>query len=279
MACSVSERKKLIEPSQGNISIKRQCELLCVPRSSFYYEEKPESEKNVLLTRRIDEIYTRKPYYGAVKITRQLNREGHGVNHKRIERLMSEMSIQAIRPKKNTSVPNPEHKTYPYLLRGVTASHPNHIWGTDITYVRAPGSWFYLVAVLDWFSRYVISWKLSPSMSVGFCVEALNEALATATPEIHNSDQGSQFTSKPYLSILEANENIKISMDGRGRCFDNIFTERLWRSVKYEEVYLRDYESYEHATASLKEYFTVYNNERLHQSLDYKPPAEVYFRK
>ena len=190
---------------------------------------------------------------------------------------MQEMGIQAIFPKKSTSKPHPGHQKYPYLLNGVNINHPNQVWGTDITYVRAQNAWFYLVAILDWYSRYVISWQLSPSLNVDFCIAALTESLKTALPKIHNSDQGSQFTAEEYLALLKAYPEVKISMDGRGRCFDNIFTERLWRTVKYEEVYLHDYASYTEAHDSLDRYFIKYNHRRLHQSLNYQTPAEVYF--
>ena len=226
---------------------------------------------------RIDEIYTDLPYYGAIKITEQLKRDGYPVNHKRIERLMKEMGIEAIRPKKRTSIPDEQHRKFPYLLSGIKAQHPNHIWGTDITYIRAAGTWFYLVALLDWYSRYVISWMLSETMTADFCVANLVQALTHAQPDIHNSDQGSQFTSEDYLTVLEARPSIRISMDGRGRCWDNIMNERLWRSVKHEEVYLKDYQSFAEAQTELGGYFTTYNERRLHQSLNYQPPAEVYF--
>ena len=227
---------------------------------------------------RIDEIYTEFPYYGSPRITAELHRSGVAANHKAVERLMRLMGIQAIYPKPNTSKPHPDHVKYPYLLNGVTARYPNHIWGTDITYIRAKGNWFYLVAILDWYSRYVVSWKLSQSISVEFCVATLTEALRIASPEIHNSDQGSQFTAEEYIAILQQHPEIQISMDGRGRCFDNIFTERLWRTVKYEEVYPHDYQSYQEATESLHRYLSLYNMRRLHQSLEYQTPAEVYFR-
>lgn len=228
---------------------------------------------------RIDEIYTEFPYYGAPRITAELHRRNFGANHKTVERLMRVMGIQGIYPKRNTSKPHQGHLKYPYLLNGVRANHPNHIWGTDITYVRANGIWFYLVAILDWYSRYVLSWRLSQTMSVDFCIAALTEALSLAIPDIHNSDQGSQFTAEEYIALLTRHPEIKISMDGRGRCFDNIFTERLWRTVKYEEVYLHDYREYSEANQSLGNYFHVYNNKRLHQSLDYQTPSEVYFTK
>lgn len=226
---------------------------------------------------RIDEIYTDLPYYGAVKITEQLKRNGYPVNHKRIERLMRKMGIEALRPKKNTSCGNERNRKFPYLLDGIKAVYPNHIWGTDITYIRANSTWFYLVAILDWYSRYVISWMLSEYMTAEFCVANLEQALTYAQPNIHNSDQGSQFTSEEYLAVLEKRPNIRISMDGRGRCWDNIFTERLWRSVKHEEVYVKDYRSFAEAKSELSGYFKNYNEKRLHSSLGYRPPAEVYF--
>lgn len=227
---------------------------------------------------RIDEIYTKRPFYGYPKITEQLKREGHNYNHKRIARLMKIMGIQAIVPKRNLSKKHPQNPVYPYLLKGANINLPNHVWGTDITYIRANNNWFYLMAMIDWFSRYVLSWKLSYSMENDSCIEILENALKINKPEIHNSDQGSQFTSIDYTSILKANE-IKISMDGRGRCFDNIFTERLWRTVKYEEVYLKNYSSFSEAEESLNNYFNFYNNDRIHQALNYKTPAEIYFNK
>ena len=226
---------------------------------------------------RIDEIYIKYPFYGEPKITAQLKREGILVNHKRVERLMRVMNIQAIFPKKNFSKPNSKHDVYPYLLKKVNVNHPNQVWGTDITYVRANKIWFYLVAILDWYSRYVVNWKLSSSLNANFCIDNLKTALKNALPEIHNSDQGTQFTAKEYLNILKQHDSIRISMDSKGRCFDNIFTERLWRTVKYEEVYLKEYGSFIEAEQSLNNYFKMYNTERLHQSLNYKTPAEIYY--
>lgn len=277
MTVSKQERKLLVTADNEQISIRRQCELLGISRASYYYKPKPVSQETVTLMNRIDEIYTDQPYYGYPKMTKQLQREGLIVNHKRIAGLMQTMGLQGIRPKKNTSQPNPQHLKYPYLLKGLLVVKPNQVWGTDITYVKANGIWFYLVAILDWYSRYVINWKLSKNMYVNFCNETLREALKIATPTIHNSDQGSQFTSAEYTKILKQ-KNVQISMDGRGRCFDNIFTERLWRTVKYEEVYLKDYASFEEAEISLKKYFNTYNHRRLHQSLNYQTPAEVYFK-
>ena len=228
--------------------------------------------------KRIDEIYTDQPYYGSPKITAQLKREGIIVNHKRIERLMRLMGISAIIPTKNISKHNKSHSKYLYLLKGLYTNCPNQAWGSDITYIRANKTWFYLTVILDWFFRYVISWQLSKSLSPDFCVKSLKEALSTAILEIHNSDQGSQFTSDEYLNVLKEHPGIKISMDGGGRRFDNIFNERLWRTVKYEEVYLHDYQTFEEAKESLTNYFQKYNHRRLHESLGHKAPAEVYFQ-
>jgi len=225
----------------------------------------------------IDKIYTKCPFYGEPRITAQLKRDGLKVNHKRVERLMRLMGIQAIFPKKSFSKPNSNNLTYPYLLKGLSIDHVNQVWGSDITYVRADKIWFYLVAILDWYSRYVISWKLSPTLDTKFCADALKTALQIALPEIHNSDQGAQFTANEYLKILKQHASIKISMDSKGRCFDNIFVERLWRTVKYEEIYLKEYCSFAEAKRSLNNYFKIYNTERLHQSLGYKTPAEIYY--
>lgn len=227
----------------------------------------------------IDKLYTKRPYYGARRITRNLETPGVVVNHKRVHRLMRIMGIQAIYPEPKTSDPNKQHTKYPYLLKGITAGYPNHIWGTDITYIRVKGTWMYLVAIMDWFSRYVLSWELSDTLCVEFCIEALKRALEIAVPAIHNSDQGAQFTAEEYLAILKAIETIRISMDGRGRAMDNIFTERLWRTVKYEEVYIKEYQSPKEALLSLREYFTFYNHERKHQSLNYETPETIYFNR
>lgn len=249
-------------------------------RSVYYYDRKPEvSVEDIVVMDAIDELYTERPFFGVRRITEHLEIPGIVINHKRVHRLMQIMGIQAIYPKPKTSIPNKQHEKYPYLLKGVTAQYPNHIWGTDITYIRVKGTWMYLVAILDWFSRYVVSWELSDTLCVEFCIEGLKKALEIAIPEIHNSDQGSQFTAEEYLAILKAYETIKISMDGRGRAMDNIFTERLWRTVKQEEVYLREYQSPKEARMSLQKYFTFYNNDRKHQSHNYKTPATIYFNR
>lgn len=227
----------------------------------------------------IDQVYTKFPFYGSRRITKQLKRLGETVNRKRIKRLMGEMGIEPIYPHPHTSTPHPDHQIYPYLLKGVTASSPNHIWGVDITYIRMQKEWLYLVAILDWYSRYVVAWELSDSLAVEFCLAALETALKVNSPIIHNSDQGSQFTSDDYLSLLLSHPQIAISMDGRGRCMDNIFTERFWRTLKYEEVYLKDYATPREARQSIDEYIRLYNQDRMHSSLDDLTPAEVYFGK
>lgn len=229
----------------------------------------------------IDRIFTDRPFYGVPKMQDALRREYEiviGRDHTR--RLMRTMALEAIYPKKTryTSIPDSTHEIYPYLLRGVAAHSPNHIWGADITYIRLEQSWCYLVAILDWFSRYVVAWKLSPTLESEFCIDALNDAIRTyGAPDISNTDQGSQFTDQDYIAVLK-DHRIRISMDGRGRCMDNIFTERLWRSVKYEEVYLKSYRDIEDARNNLTAYFRFYNDTRPHQSLRYQTPAEVYLK-
>jgi len=265
----------MIEPEHPALSVRRQCELLDLARSGLYYEPRGESQKNLQLMRLIDEAYTRWPFYGVEKMTRWLRRQKHAVNPKRIRRLMRLMGLEAIYAKPHLSAPGKAHKRYPYLLRNVVVDRSDHVWSADITYLRLRGGFLYLVAVMDWHSRYVLSWKLSRSLENDFCVKALKEALARGRPGIFNTDQGVQFTSEAFTSVLEE-RGVAISMDGRGRAFDNIFSERLWRTVKYEEVYLKDYADEEEARRELGRYFRFYNRERLHQSLDYHTPAEVY---
>lgn len=265
----------LIEPINEQITISRQAELIGISRSSIYYTPVVDAYEEELM-RLIDEQYTLTPFYGSRKITEALRRQGHEVNRKRIQRLMRLMGIEAIYPKPNLSRPHPQNKIYPYLLKGVEIDRNNQVWGTDITYIRLQKGWAYLVAIMDWYSRYILSWELSVSLEVDFCVEALERAFTIAIPEIFNSDQGSQFTSIEFISRLEQND-IRISMDGKGRVIDNIFTERLWRSLKYEEVYIRDYQNVLEARKGIGRYIGFYNHERLHQSLSYKTPAEVYF--
>lgn len=226
--------------------------------------------------RLIDEQYTKTPFYGIKKMAGALSRLGQIVNHKRVARLMRLMGLCAIYPKPHLSKPRSDHKKYPYLLKGLSIVKPNQVWSTDITYIRLRHGFVYLAAVMDWFSRYVVSWAFSITLDTEFCVDMLARALHTVQPEIFNSDQGSQFTSCSFTGILEK-QGIRISMDGRGRAYDNIFLERLWRTVKYEEVYLKEYAGVRDAKDNLSRYFDFYNNNRLHQSLEYKTPAEVYF--
>ena len=272
----IKERQTLINRDYQGVSIRRQCALLNINRSNIYYEERIDNY-NLELMKLLDEEYTRHPSKGVIKMTKYLEDLGHWVNVKRVRRLLRTMGLMAIYPKKKRmSQANPANKIYPYLLKGYVIDKPNQVWSVDITYIRLLQGFVYLVAIIDWYSRYVLSWKLSNTMDVSFCIEALQDALMyERKPEIFNSDQGSQFTSEAFINILKSN-NIKISMDGRGRAFDNIFVERLWRSVKYEEVYLHEYSSAKEAKEKLKTYFEYYNYERHHQSLKYKKPAEVY---
>lgn len=257
------------------ISVRRQCELLGLNRSSLYYEPRGESEGNLRLMRLIDEQYTRAPFYGSRRITAWLRSKGFEVNRKRISRLMAVMGIEAIYPKPKLSQPGQGQKIYPYLLEGVEVRRVNQVWSTDITYIRMAQGFAYLVAIMDWHSRFVLSWALSVTMELDFCLEALRSAVRQGQPEIFNSDQGAQFTSERFSGELQA-RHIAISMDGRGRCLDNIFIERLWRSLKYEEVYLKDYSSITEARTGIAGWFRFYNYQRLHQSLQYKTPAAIY---
>lgn len=266
-----------MERAHPEISIRRQCELLGINRSSLYYQPAGESAENLRLMRLLDEQYTRRPFFGSRRMAQWLREQGYEVNRKRVARLMSRMGIEALYPKPKLSRPEEGHRIYPYLLREVEVERVNHVWSADITYIRMTRGFAYLVAVIDWFSRFVLSWSLSPSMEALFCVEALERALRRGRPEIFNSDQGPQFTSDEFTGPLEA-RGIAISMDGRGRCLDNVFIERLWRSLKYEEVYLRDYASLAEARAGVASYFRFYNHERPHQSLSYRTPAAVYLR-
>jgi putative transposase len=266
-----------VEPCHPRISVSRQCELLGLHRSSFYYKLHGDGSYNQLLMRLIDEVYTRTPFYGAPKITEWLRRQGHEINHKRVERLMAQMGLRAVVPRKRRRFEvHCPHRVYPYLLRGLEVTHPNQVWAADITYLRMGKGFLYLVAILDWHSRYVVSWELSNTLAVEFCLSALEKALSSKAPEIFNTDQGVQFTSEAFTGKLEG-MGIAISMDGRRRAFDNIFVERLWRSVKYEEVYLHEYGSVREAREGLDRYLRFYNEERLHQSLEYRTPREVYY--
>ncbi|MBW1821396.1 MAG: IS3 family transposase [Deltaproteobacteria bacterium] len=276
LTCSVDLKRQCIDPSHSRIPITRQCDLLGIGRSGYYYQSTRDDSYNQYLMRLIDEEYTRYPIYGIEKMTAVLRRQGHSVNPKRIRRLMRLMDLEAIYPKPNLSKPIKAHKIYPYLLRGVRIDRVDQVWSTDITYIRLKQGFIYLVAVIDWFSRYVLSHEFSTTLDTAFCIKALQDALKVATPGTFNTDQGSQFTSDAFTGIL-IKAGVKISMDGRGRALDNIFVERLWRSVKYERVYLHNYETVREAIQDIGEYFDFYNNERPHQSLDYHTPAKIYF--
>jgi putative transposase len=264
-----------VERAPSALSLKTQCDLLSLNRPSLYYQPVPPSPEELYLKRRIDEIYTAYPFYGSRKITAVLRAE-MVINRKAVQRHMREMGIAGVCPGPNTSQRAAEHRVFPYLLRHITASRPNHIWGIDITYIRLRAGWLYLVAVLDWYSRYVIAWELSDTLDIGFVLTCAQRALAQATPDIWNSDQGSHFTSPQYTDLL-LGAGVQISMDGRGRARDNIFTERLWRTVKYEEVYLTEYATPREAQGGLGRYFPFYNHTRPHQALAYQTPAAVYF--
>lgn len=266
----------MIEPEHRDLSIRQQCGLLSLVRSGIYYVPVMSFEEDHAAMSLIDEIYTASPFYGYRRICAELARRGHTVNGKRVYRLMKQMGLEAIYPRKRTTLVSKKHFKYPYLLRNLVVYRAGQVWATDITYIRMRQGFLYLVAILDWHSRYVLSWRLSNSLDTDFCMDALDSALNQyAKPDIFNSDQGCQFTSEVFTKrLLDA--EIKISMDGKGRCHDNIFVERLWRSVKYEEVFLKDYRSGQEAYQSLKAYFDFYNHRRPHQSLDYKTPSEVY---
>jgi putative transposase len=257
------------------LTLTAQCELLGLNRTSLYYQPQPPSPEEVAIKHRIDEIYTAYPFYGSRKIAKALGPQ-FVVNRKAVQRHMREMGLVALVPGPHLSHPHPAHQIYPYLLRNLKITAVNEVWGIDITYIRLQHDWMYLVAILDWFSRYVVSWELDQTLELPFVLHAVERALTGATPQIMNSDQGSHFTSSQYLEPL-LQKQIAISMDGRGRALDNIFTERLWRSVKYEEVYLHEYGSPKEARHGLTRYFDFYNHERLHQALDYRTPAAVYF--
>jgi putative transposase len=265
----------MIERSHPQISIRRQCTLLGLNRSSLYYPPAQATAENLRLMRLIDQQYTRTPFYGSRRMTNWLRREGLGVNRKRVQRLMRQMGLEAVYPRPRLSLAGPEHKVYPYLLSRVEIRRPDQVWSTDITYVPMRQGFMYLVAIMDWHSRYVLSWQLSNTMDVTFCVAALEEALGKGRPEIFNTDQGAQFTSQAFTGRLEE-AGVAISMDGRGRVLDNIFVERLWRTVKYEDIYIKGYTTVPELEAGLADYFRFYNHERQHQALGYRTPAEVY---
>ena len=271
----MTERRALVQPDHKELSVRRQCELLHLARSGLYYEPVGVSARELELMRRIDKLYMKYPFYGSRRMTDVLCLEDV-VNRKCVQRLMRIMGLEGIAPGPHTSKPHPEHPVFPYLLRGVEVTRPNHVWAADITYIPLAVGWAYLVAIMDWASRAVLAWRLSNSLTTDFCVEALEEALRHyGPPEIFNTDQGAQFTDEAWLKALQ-DRGVAVSMDGKGRCLDNVFVERLWRSVKYEEVYLHAYDDIREGWDGLGLYFRFYNNERLHQGLGGRTPMAVY---
>jgi len=265
----------MIEAGHPALSVRRQCELLGLSRSSLYYEPGGEAAEDLRLMRRIDEQYTARPYYGSRRMTIWLNEQGEEVNRKRVQRLMRVMGLEAIYPKPRLSLAGKGHRIYPYLLRGVKVERRDQVWSTDITYVPMTSGFMYLAAVIDWYSRYVIGWRLSNTLDGSFCLEMLEDALRGGKPEVFNTDQGVQFTAAAFTGRLES-AGVAVSMDGRGRALDNVFVERLWRSVKYEDIYIQGYDTVTDLRLGLAKYFAFYNDERPHQSLDYRAPAAVY---
>jgi putative transposase len=273
---SASDRRALIDRGATSPSVRRQCALLGVARSGVYRPPRPANDNDLALMRRIDELYTAWPFLGSRRMTALLRAEGQRVNRKRVQRLMRQMGIAALGPKPRTTKPAPGHKIFPYLLRDLVIERPNHVWAADITYVPIGRGFLYMVAILDWASRAVLAWRLSNTMDVGFCLAALQEALARfGKPEIFNTDQGSQFTSGDFTGMLAA-AGIRISMDGRGRWIDNVFIERLWRSLKYEDIYLKGYADGREARAGIGEWLTFYNHRRPHQALANRTPMTVW---
>ena len=272
----IEEKKVLIDRNHKELSVRRQCDLLNLNRSTLYYKPVLVDELTLRLMNRIDEIYTDFPFYGSRKILVALKGEGWIVGRDKVRSLMRKMGLKAIYPKPNLSKRNQEHKIYPYLLRGLELTGPEHVWSTDITYIRLLKGFVYLVAIIDWYSRYVLSWRISNTLEADFCIDALEEALTKGRPLIFNTDQGSQFTSNDFTNILLDND-IKISMDGKGRALDNVFVERLWRSVKYEKIYLNDYQTVREVKQGIKEYFLFYNTIRPHQSLDNRTPYQLHY--
>ena len=271
----MGQKRALIEVGHPTLSVRRQCELLDLNRASLYYQAATETTENLRLMRLIDGQYLRTPFYGSRRMAAWLAREGEAVNRKRVQRLMGVMGLEAIHPRPRTTVPDPDHKVYPYLLRGVAIERIDQVWSSDITYLPLERGFMYLTVVMDWHSRYVLSWRLSNTLDGRFCQESLEEALRGRKPEIFNTDQGVQYTARAFTGRLES-AGVAVSMDGRGRALDNIFVERLWRSLKYEEVYLKGYGGVAELEAGVSAWLRFYNHERPHQSLSYRTPAEVY---
>jgi putative transposase len=265
----------MVELNHPELSLTAQADILSLSRSSLYYRPAPPSPAEVLAKHRIDELYLEFPYYGARRMAAQLQREGIRINRKTARKYMQEMGLIAIYPGPNLSKRHPQHRIFPYLLRNIRPAYPDHVWSSDITYIRLRQGWMFLVVVLDWFSRYIISWALDETLELPFVLSAARQALEQATPVIWNTDQGCQFTS-PQFTQLVLSAGVQLSMDGKGRALDNIFTERLWRTIKYDHVYLHDYASPREARQQLSQFLTVYNQRRLHESLAYRTPAEVY---
>jgi putative transposase len=265
----------LVEPDHTQVSVRRQCELLGLNRTSLYYRPAAETTANLRLMRLLDKEYTAHPFLGSRRLTRWLSKQGEAVNRKRVQRLLRLMGLEAIYPKPKLSAAGRGQRIYPYLLRDVGIERVDQVWSTDITYVPLATGFMYLAAIIDWFSRYVLAWRLSNTLDGSFCLDMLEEALSRGKPEVFNTDQGVQFTAQAWTSRLES-AGVAVSMDGQGRCLDNVFVERLWRSVKYEDIYLHAYETVPQLQQGLGRYFPYYNEERLHQSLDYRPPAAVY---
>ena len=268
----------MIDGADASLSVARQCRLLHLSRSSFYYQPASETATNLALMALLDREYMEHPFLGSRRLTTWLRGEGHRVNRKRVRRLMNLMGLEAVHPKPRLSQPALGHRVFPYLLRNVTIERPNHVWSTDITYIPMPSGFMYLTAVIDWYSRYVLSWRLSNSLDTDFCLDALDEAMTQGRPEIFNTDQGAQYTAEAFVTRVTASDT-RMSMDGRGRWLDNVFVERLWRSVKYEEVYIWRHDTVSELRAGLTRYFHYYNDERHHQSLNGRTPAEVYRQK
>ena len=266
----------MVQPDNEELSVRRQCELLQLSRAGLYYQPVEVSAEELKLMRRIDELYLKRPYFGSRRMTDELRGEGHEVNRKRVQRLMRVMGLESVLPGPHTSRPHPEHPVFPYLLRRVSVERPNQVWATDITYIPLAYGWAYLVVIMDWFSRAVLSWRLSNSLSTEFCVAAVTEAFERyGVPDIFNSDQGAQFTDAEFIAALQS-RGVRISMDGKGRCIDNIFVERLWRSLKYEEVYLHGYADVREAYTGIGTWLSFYNFERRHESLAKQTPMTVY---
>jgi len=272
---SRKQRKAMIDRDHKQLSLVRQCNLLDVSRASVYYRPAPSRAEDLELMRLMDHQYLKTPFYGSRKMRVWLRGQGHQVNRKRVRRLMRLMGLEAIYRRPNTSKPAPDHKVYPYLLKGLEINRVNQVWASDITYIPMARGFLYLVAIIDWQSRYVLAWKLSNTLDTDFCMAALEEALGKGRPEIFNTDQGAQFTSEAFTGLLWE-RGIQVSMDGKGRYQDNIFVERLWRSIKYEEVYLKAYQTIAEARVGINAYLQFYNQQRPHQALDYRTPAEVY---